>query len=249
MDQVTSSLVNLQAIESRLRKTRKKLKKGQQILLKQEHHIKQLEAAQVAKHEEIKLTRLQHGKLELELRSREDEISRLRVALNNAKTNKDYSAILTRINTDKASQSKLEDQILALMTQIENDHATTRQIEEDIATEKARYVDIRQEIQQEQKTVQAEINELSEQYKEAAKIVPAKLLTLFERLAGHFEGEVLAVVERLNGVRGDYCCGGCFMSIPLESVNSLMTRDDVIICTNCGRILVLDKNPHQQPAS
>jgi len=35
------------------------------------------------------------------------------------------------------------------------------------------------------------------------------------------------------------------MKVPLEVANSLMTRDDVIICPTCGRILVLDKNPKQ----
>jgi len=36
-----------------------------------------------------------------------------------------------------------------------------------------------------------------------------------------------------------YTCGGCFMGITTESVNVLMTKDDIIRCPNCTRILVL----------
>jgi len=34
-------------------------------------------------------------------------------------------------------------------------------------------------------------------------------------------------------------CGGCFMGITAECVNLLMTKDDIIRCPNCTRILFL----------
>jgi len=249
MGPILSSLVQLQIVELELRKTRKKLKKGQLAVAAQEQRIVQLQAALAAKHEEIKLTRLQYSKLELELRTREDEIAKLRVALNTAKTNKDYSAILTRINTDKASKSKFEDQILQLMTQIDADQSACREIERDIQAQQQQLEELSQQSQLEQQTLQAVVDDLTRQYQEAYDSVPPKERHLFERLADHFDGQVMVEVATGNARRSEYLCGGCFMSIPLEVVNTLMSRDELITCPNCGRFLVLDLHGTQQPSS
>jgi len=248
MGPLLSSLVDLQLVETQLRQKRKKLKKGQQLIQAQEQRIKQHEGALQAKYEEIKLTRLQYGKLEMELKVREERITKLRVALNTARTNKDYSTILTQMNTDKAGKSKLEDQILTLMTQLDTDQLTCRDLEKSIEQEKARLAEVIGEVQSSQKLVQCELDLLIHKRQKVGSQVPAKELSMFERLADRFDGQVLAEVEQLNGRRGDHSCGGCYMSITLESVNALMTHDDVIACPNCGRILVLNLKANQQPA-
>jgi len=245
MGPILSSLVNLQAIETELRKTQQRLKQAQQIVLRQEMHIKQLQEASGAKKEEIKLTRLQHDKLELELKSREESVAKLRVALNNARTNKDYSAVLTQINMKKADKSKLEDQILALLAQIDADQAAEKEIEDNIEKDRVKLAEIRQISQTKQEEIQSEVDKLLDQRKEASREVPAKEQALFGRLAERYDGEVLAEIVKLNGPRGDYTCGGCYMGVTLESVNALMSRDEILTCPNCGRILILDKNPKQ----
>jgi uncharacterized protein len=249
MGPILSSLVDLQAIESELRKTQQKLKLAQQTVLRQEFQIKRLQEAGAAKTEEAKLTRIQHDKLELELKSREEEIAKFRVALNNARTNKDYSAILTQINTKKADKSKFEDQILSLLAQIDTDQAARKEIEENIEKERVKLAEIRQISETKQQEIQAEVDKLLEQRKEIASQVPAKERSLFERLADRYDGEVLAEISKLNGPKGDHTCGGCYMGVTLESVNALMTHDDVLTCPNCGRIFILDKNPKQQPTT
>lgn len=246
MGPILGSLVNLQSIERSLRKVRQRRKKSKQTVLFQERQIEQLKASLDAKREEIKLTRLQFSRLELELQGKEADISKMRVALNTAKTNKDYSVILTRINTDKADKAKLEDQILGLMTQIEADQSSCQEIEVGIVTEQQRLEEIRAEARQKASVIQAELDALESQRSEATKQVPPKELTQFERLAVRFDGEVLAEVSKRNGPRGDSTCGGCYMKVTLEVVNSLMTKDEALACNNCGRILVLDANPKQQ---
>ena len=240
MGPILSSLVHLQTVEVKLRQAREKLRRSQRAMAKQQQRIDQAQATLAAKHEEIKLTRLQSGRLELDLKTREDQVAKLRVALNTAKTNKDYSAILTQINTSKASKSKLEDSVLALMTQVDNDQAQCRQIEQDILAEQQRLEDIRKLAQQKQQAVQVDIDRLSAEHAEAISHVPPKEQDMFERLASRFDGEVLATVVVTNGRRKEHSCGGCNMSIPLERVNALMTRDEVATCSSCGRMLMLD---------
>ena len=249
MGPILSSLVNLQEVEGKLRKTQKKLKMAQQVVLRQQTQIKRLEDALEAKQKEIKLTRMRHDKLELELGSREDEITKWRVALNQARTNKDYSAILTRINTKKADKTRLEDQILALMAEIDTDQTACRELKSCIEAENTQLEEIRQQAQEKQKVIQKELDQLDQRRRDAFSQVPLEQKTFFERLAERYDGEVLAKVERSENRRSEQTCGGCFMSVPLEIVNSLMSRDDVQTCANCGRILVLDLNPQQQPST
>ena len=249
MGPILSSLVTLQGVEGELRKTQKNLKKIQQVVLRQQHLITQLQNALIAKRNEIKLTRMQHDRLELELRTREDEITKSRIVLNQARTNKDYSAILTRINTQKADKSKLEDQILSLMGQIDTDQSALREIETKINVEQQKLDELERQSQEKQQAAQKSLDDLLKQRQEASIHVPGEQRDLFERLAERYDGEVLAQVERSENRRSEQTCGGCFMSIPLEIVNALMSRDDVQVCANCGRILVLDMNPKQQPTA
>lgn len=248
MGPILSSLVSLQSIEMDLRGTRKKLRKTQMTVKLQEQRIDQLHAALKAKQEEIKLTHLQAARLELELKTADAEIGKLRVALNGAKTNKDYSAILTRINTDKADKSKLEEQILSLMTLIETCQASCKEITAQIEAENARLVDIRKDASEKEKAIQEKLDLLIQQKEQAAADVPEKERQFFERLADRYEGEVLVELSEPTNRRGDRNCGGCYMGVTLECVNTLMSKDEVVICPNCGRIMVLDKNPMQQPA-
>jgi uncharacterized protein len=245
MGLILSSLVDLQAIENQVRRTEKELRKGQRQVKQQQCRIEHLQATIRANQEEIKLARMQYDKLELDLKVREERIAHMRVALNSAKTNKEYSTVLTGINTDKADNAKLEDQILALITHIDSDQAACKEIEENISQESEKLKIVCEDVEKRQKVTNAELEKQLEQRREVYQKVPAKFGVMFDRLAERYDGEVLAAISQLNGGRGDYSCGGCYMKVPLEVANSLMTRDDVIICPTCGRILVLDKNPKQ----
>ncbi|MBN1844073.1 MAG: hypothetical protein JW810_00195 [Sedimentisphaerales bacterium] len=242
-------MVQLQTIESELRKTQQRLRLARQVVLHQEYQIKKLQEASIAKKEEIKLTRVQHDKLEMELKTREEGINKLRVALNSARTNKDYSTILTQINTKKADKSKLEDQILALLGQIEADRGIQKEIDENIEKERVRLAEIRKISETKQREIQADVDTLLDQRKQASRQVPPKERAIFERLADRYDGEVLVEIVQVSGPRREHTCGGCYMGVTLESVNALMTRDDVVNCPNCGRILVLDMKPKQQPTA
>lgn len=250
MGPILNALVTLQAIENELRTITLRLQKTRRKVNLQEQRIQQLTAAHQAKQEEIKITRLQSSKLELELKSRDEEINKYRVALNNAKTNKDYSAILTRINTDKADKAKLEEQVLTLMTQIETAQNLSRQIEKDLSEEKGKLDAIKAESAAGVAQLEKSLADVQSRKTEALEAVGPAERDLFERLAQRYNGEVLVTVEAPTGRRNsDRTCGGCYMGVTLECVNSLMTRDEVVTCPSCGRILVLDKNPMQQAAS
>ena len=182
MGPILCSLIKLQRTEQKLRGTNAILKRTQKAVEQQEQNLNQLRMALSAKQEEIKLTRLQSSKFELELKSGEDEIAKLRVVLNTAKTNREYSAILSRMNTDKADKSKLEDQILALMGQVDEDQTSCKEIKSDIERDEQQLVEFHKESEQKQAKIQAEIDQLMVDYREACDGVPERERRIFSRL-------------------------------------------------------------------
>jgi uncharacterized protein len=125
------------------------------------------------------------------------------------------------------------------MKGIEADEAELAGIQKQIEEQKRNLERIRKESEQLAAKYEVEIKEIQAEWSQASQTVPSEPLGLFNRVADTYDGEAMAVIERQEGRTGTYTCGGCFMGIPAESVNILMTKDDIIRCPNCTRILVL----------
>lgn len=239
MDSVLQGLVKLQAVENRLRAAKAKLGRCRRNVIIQENQVRTLQNTLETKKEEIQLTSIQSDRLELELKSADAQITKLRTSLNSARTNKEYAAVLTQLNTTKADNSKVETQILELMKDIEADQTECREIQQQIEEQKQRLDETRRQSEQLAGRYEKEIEEIQHEWDQAAKNIPAEALEVFKRVAETYDGEALAVIEQHQGRSGTYTCGGCFMGVTAESVNLLMTKDDIIRCPNCTRILVL----------
>jgi predicted nucleic acid-binding Zn-ribbon protein len=236
MGPVLHALVKLQSVENRLRAVKTKLARRRRNVILQENQVRSLQNGLEAKREEIQLTRIQSDRLELELKSRDEQIAKFRAALNTAKTNKEYAAILTALNTNKADNAKIENQILELMKNIESDEVDCAQFQQQINEQKSKLELLRKETDTLTEKYQQEIDEIQAEWAQTAKAVPPQPLEIFKRVAETYDGEALAVVDQQQA----YNCGGCFMGLPAEIVNQLMTKDEIIRCPTCSRILVLD---------
>ena len=239
MGPVLHGLIKLQSVENRLRAVKSKLARCRRTVIFQENQLRTLQNGLEAKHEEMKLTRIQADRLELELKSRDADIAKLRAALNIAKTNKEYAAILTELNTSKADNAKIENQILDLMKNTEVDEADCKEIQSQIDEQKAKLSQLRADAETKSAGYESEIEEIQSEWNQAAEAIPAEAIGFFKRVAETYDGEALAITSKENERNDIYSCGGCFMRLPAEKVNQLMTKDDIIKCPNCTRILVL----------
>jgi len=239
MGPVLNGLIKLQSVENRLRVGKAKLTRCRRNVIIQENRIRSLQNALEAKKEEVQLTKIQFDRLELEVKSRDETIAKLRASLNSAKTNKEYAAVLTQLNTTKADNSKIETQSLELLKDIEADEAECKDIQKQIDEQKQHLEQDRTEAGTLADKYQAEIDEIQAEWNQVAQIIPEKPLEVFKRVTETYDGQAVAVIEQQDDKKGAYSCGGCFMGITAESVNLLMTKDDIIRCPNCTRILVL----------
>ncbi len=240
MGPVLNGMIKLQSVENRLRVEKAKLTRCRRNVIIQENQIRSLQNAIEAKKEEVQLSKIQFDRLELELKSRDEQIARLRAALNTARTNKEYAALLTQLNTTKADNSKIESQSLELLKNIEADENECKEIQNQINEQKQHLEQLRTESETLAGKCQAEIDKIQAEWDKVAQNIPGKSLEIFKRVTETYDGQAVAVIEQQSGKEGAYSCGGCFMGLTAECVNLLMTKDDIIRCPNCTRILVLD---------
>ncbi len=239
MGPVLNGLTKLQSVENRLRAGKAKLTRCRRNVIIQENQIRSLQNALEAKKEETQLTKVQFGRLELELKTRDEEVAKLRAALNTSKTNKEYAAVLTQLNTTKADNSKIETQVLELLKDIEADETECKELQKQIDQQKQQLEKLRTESEALATKYQAEIDQIQAEWDDAAQTIPQEVLEIFKRVAETYDGQAVVEIEQQEDRKETYSCGGCFMGITAECVNLLMTRDDILRCPNCTRILVL----------
>lgn len=239
MGPILRGLIKLQRVESRLRAVQSKLARCRRNVLYQETQLRALQSNFEAKQQEIKLTRIQTDRLELDLKSRDEHVAKMRAALNMARTNKEYSAVLSELNTSKADDSKLESQILELMKSIETDQLQCQEIQKQVESHKAQMEQVRTEAESKAAQLEKEVNVIQKEWDLYAQKIPPEVLIIFKRVSETYDGEAMSQIEQQDANNYTFSCGGCFMSLPAEIVNILSNKDEVLRCSNCTRILYL----------
>lgn len=146
------------------------------------------------------------------------------------KTNQEYAAVLREIEGLKARYSKLEDEILELLDQIE----TAQQVVQDEAAlfrerEKA-FEDKRSIREGELRQLQGDMGRLEEErHRQVSRVEPG-LLQTYQRLLRSRGGVAVAQVK-------DGSCMGCYVSLTPQTYNELRKGDILLSCANCQRIL------------
>jgi len=240
------SLRKLQKFEQEIAHVRSRKRVRSKAVDVQKRKIEQLEQDHTSLREQVLERRKLADSLELDLKDRDQKVVSFRSGLNAARSNKEYAAILTQINTLKADNAKIEDRALSVIQEGEKLKAQADELAGSIAEEQKRLAEINQLNEGEITKLDAMLEDLTAKRAEAARDVPADALATFERISGNYDGEAMAVVE-VHGRKPPhtYVCGGCFMSLNSEHANALKIRDQIRTCDNCGRILYIDPNAQQ----
>jgi len=170
---------------------------------------------------------------ELELKAKEEEISRYQSRLYQVKTNKEYSALLHEIELAKADKSQMEEEIIISLDEEDNLARIVSQKKEEAKKEEE---NLRQEEKKNQEQLiqlEERLNQLNQERKELVTKIRKDLLDDYEKL-WHSKGD-WAVVKVVNGT-----CQGCFMTLPPQMVIELKKNTGFIHCENCARIIYIE---------
>jgi len=240
MGATLDTLHRLQFIEDKLRSLREQIKSKQRSVRARQNRVAKIERDAADLHQAIRQAQAQSDKLELDRKAREEHITSLREALNRTKSNKDYAAILTQLNTEKADIMKLEDETLKALSQVDEHRKTESELQAKLAVEQEQVAKLARIAQETEAKMAAKLEALEAQRTAATDQIPPAVLNVFERACERHEGEAMAQLEQVHPKRAEYVCSGCNMSIPLEVINAIQSRDDIQQCETCSRILYID---------
>lgn len=242
MGATLDALRELQEIELQIVDIRRQLSRKDNLVGGQAAKLRNAQAQLEAEKAELRRAQAEIDEVDLDLKSRTAVINKHREQLNSVRTNKEYSAILSQLNNEKAEASRVEARGLELMGKLElRKKALAEKADQERAL-LARLDELKGEVAHVQRTFADKLAQLEGLRARAAARLPAEAVAHFQRLSERYEGEVLAAITATNPRRHEYLCGGCNMSLSAETANAAMTRDDVITCRNCGRILYIERN-------
>lgn len=169
-------------------------------------------------------------KLELDVGTRTDTISRLKTQQYQTRKNDEFQAIGHEIERYENEIRKIEDDELELMVladkvklELTEEEKKAAAIKESIARQTA-------DLDEKSKALESQLEGLTKERAELAGKIDEDLLARFERLFKSKGDAAVVAVE--HGV-----CTGCHMKVTIATASRVRAGKEIISCDNCGRIL------------
>jgi predicted nucleic acid-binding Zn-ribbon protein len=240
MGAMLEALKRLQTVETQLAEFRRQREEKQRRVVSHQRNVARIEE-QIRQHERsVREKQMRIDALQLEIASADDNINRHRQGLNKAKTNKEYAAILTAMNTEKADNTKLENEALQFMEELQQLKSKTGELEAEHSKIGADVGRAEEAISAFEAQSKSRLDELTAKRNEYAEGIPPTALELFTRVAEHHDGIAMVPVTKSHPKRDEFICSGCNMKVTLDMVASLQTKDEIQACRVCGRIMYMD---------
>lgn len=230
----------LQEIELQIFDIRRQLARKEKFVTLQSAKVASARAALEAEQREHRRAQVEMGDFDLTLKSRSAGIDKMRQQLLSIRNNKEYAAVLSQLNTEKAEVARIESKGLEMLTALEARKTTLDSHERVLREEEQRLAELKNQLAAAQQSFAQKLGELDAQRKLATAPIAPEIQTMFNRVAERYDGEAMARVVRSNPRRDEFTCEGCNMSVTADRYNGLKTRDEIQTCSNCGRILYVE---------
>jgi predicted nucleic acid-binding Zn-ribbon protein len=242
MGPTNTNLVQLFHAERDLRDAQERLDAATKNVRLQQRRVTDAGEKLAALQTKIREQQAKIGQYELEIRTRDAQIEKLRNQQQAARNNKEYQAFLIEINTAKVDKSKAEEASLKVMETLEADQKLAAETATALASEQEKLTAMQSQIGERTVSLQAEVARLTPIRDEMASKLPPKARDAFARLADRYDGEAMSpLIQPVKG-KEEYLCTACHMELVRDVYNRLHSRDDLVFCTSCGRILYIPEN-------
>ncbi len=241
------ALVQLYQADQALRAAQQRLDAATRDVRIQERRTNDVKARLDEANQKLKEVQARAGTLELDLKARDAHIEKLRSQQQNTRNNREYQALLIEINTQKIDRNKTEEAAMQALEEVERTQGHIQELTTQLENETNRLAQMRSQIGERVASLQAEIDALVPAREQAAAAVTPKARQAFDRLAERLDGEAMAPLARPNPKREEYICTACNLDVVTDIYNRLHTRDELVFCPSCGRILYIpeDLTPEQ----
>jgi predicted nucleic acid-binding Zn-ribbon protein len=168
---------------------------------------------------------------EVSLKTTHGQIAKHQKQLNEAGSKKEYDALQAEIAADRAKCEKLEEEILAAMTETDERTAKAPELEKAVQTVREEFARWDKDSGARLAGVKQQLGETQARLKEVEATVPPRIRSDYDRILRGMGADAFAAVE-------DRGCTSCRSEITAQQYNELL-MGGFVVCKSCGHILYL----------
>jgi predicted nucleic acid-binding Zn-ribbon protein len=233
--QQISMLVNLQDVELKIHRTQLELSQVEGRTAELDAMLNEFISAVESGRADVEELTKRIRALESDLQMNQSRIAKSQEKLRSVKTNKEYQSGLKEIDDLGAIGSKIEDEILTGMEQVEAANAQVKEHQQRLNTQDGLIRSEKESVLQDAEQARQRLEGLTAEAAALAGRISAEALALYRRVKS----------KKANGVAicavSASVCGGCHVNIPPQMYNELQRVDRLKNCPNCERIIYWDE--------
>jgi predicted nucleic acid-binding Zn-ribbon protein len=168
--------------------------------------------------------------LEADVQSENDHMAKIKTKLTAVKTNKEYTAILTEVDSVKEKVSAFEDKELEIMESMEEKQSALPAIESRFKEEEANFKEYKAKKEAEYERVKGELEVVKGKRQGILDTIEPKRLELYGKILKRNDGVAVVSIR-------DSICQGCFHRLRPQEVIDVKVSEDIIECSHCYRFL------------
>ncbi len=236
---ITTQLLSLYEVDRQIRGLNGRVKSAERYLTQRNNELAALDTRRESLRMQARQLEAGAHNDETEIGSLDARIEKLREQLNNATTNKQYTAFLTELNTFKADRGKVEERALETLARLDEVRAQLAELD----AKREEIVKLRDlaaaDLDAKRGEIRDRLEDLQRQRSHAAAVLPADVLRDYEGELELRDDDVMAPIEEMNRRAMEYCCGACQVLLPMEVVSSAITGGKINRCSSCGAFLYI----------
>jgi uncharacterized protein len=235
---VTRKLLRLFRVDQQIRGLQSRLRSAERFFEEQVRQLENLETQRTSIRGQLRQLKASVANLEGEATQAEEHIEQLRERMTNSKTNKEYKATLTEVNTFKERKSTLDESAIEHLEKIESLEAELVELDAAFVEREKLKAVAEGDRTKRGDEIKDRLAELTAQRAELVADVPTEALAIYEALLEERGEDAMAPLEVVDRRRHEYICGSTMMSVPMETAMSLMSGK-LTLSPNDGCILYL----------
>jgi uncharacterized protein len=231
MPGIVDTLRELHRLHRLIRDLKAETEKGPKLLRQQQMRLTRAEEAVKEGHETIKKLKVTSHEKEVELKAAHQQIAKYEKQRETAASKKELDAFEHEIAHNRQVCTKLEEEIFALLSNIDERTTKVPELDKVMVTAKKDLAGFEQEETQRQQRLAAELQRAEAELAELEKTLPSDIRAIYNRLISAHGAEGLAAVK-------DKTCTNCYGSLTLQHQREL-DAGRFFLCKNCGRALYI----------
>lgn len=231
--EMSMALSGLHALLLQLAEAETALAEGPRAVTVAEKQVTLLEELIEQQKQTIKSARKTADELNLKLKTKETELSKLQGQLNTASSNKEFDITKGQIDHAQKDRSAFEETALAAMEEIDAAQAKLKKLEADLKNRRNDVLEAKSAFESRKPDLDASIATLQSQISDAENLIPGDGKANYLRLRKAHGASAIAELE-------DNFCGACSSRVTAQDMVRIR-MSDFMCCRGCGRILYVSE--------